>query len=69
MEKYCVSFRKNTVNKNSNVRRTKQDRLMLISNRAICGKKKSRLNKNQEESGLFSKLGIRTSKKLFLKNC
>ena len=39
METYCVSCKKNTVNKNSSVRRTKQNRLMVVSNCAVCGKK------------------------------
>ena len=30
------------MNKNSTVRRTKQNRLMFLSNYAICGKKKSK---------------------------
>ena len=34
--------------------------LMLVSNCAICGKKKLRLIKNQEASRLLNKLGIRT---------
>ena len=33
---------------------------MLVSNSASCHKKKSRLVKNQETSGLSRKLGIRT---------
>ena len=48
METYCVSCMKNNANKNSSVRRTKQNRLMLVSNCAICGKKKLRFIKNQE---------------------
>ena len=39
METYCVSCKKYTANDNSNVRKTKQNRLMLLSNGAICGKK------------------------------
>ena len=35
--------------------RTKQNRLMLVWNCAICGKKKLRFIKNQEASRLFSK--------------
>ena len=61
METYCVSCKKNTVNKNSTVRRTIQNRIMLVSNCPVCGKKKSRFIKNQEASGLLSVLGIRTS--------
>ena len=41
MEAYCVSSKKYTTNENSNVRKTKQNRLMLLSNCYVCGKKKS----------------------------
>ena len=58
METYCVSCTKNSVRKS--VRRTKQNRLKLGSNYAICGKKKLRFIKNQEAKGLLSKFGIRT---------
>ena len=44
METYCVSCK----NENSSVRRTKQNRLMLLSNCAVCGEKKSRFVKNQK---------------------
>ena len=37
MEKYCVSCKKYTANESSSVRKTKQNRLMLLSNCAICG--------------------------------
>ena len=42
METYCVSCKKYTENKNSNVRKTKKkkNRLMLLSNCAFCGKRK-----------------------------
>ena len=33
---------------------------MLVSKCALCGKKKSRLIKNQEPSGFLKKLGIKT---------
>ena len=52
METYCVSCKKDTSKKNSSVRRTRQNRLTLVSNCAICGKKKSRFIKNQETSRL-----------------
>ena len=45
MVTYCVSSKKYTDNENSNVRKTKQNRLMLLSNCAVCGKKKSTLYK------------------------
>ena len=40
METRCVSCKKYNLNQNLNVRRTKQNRLMLLSNCAVCGKKK-----------------------------
>ena len=48
METYCFSCKKNTANVNSIVTKTKQRRLMLLSNCAICGKKKSTFIKNKE---------------------
>ena len=47
-----MSVVKNAANKNSSTRRTKQNRLMLASNCAVCGKKKLRFIKNQEASRL-----------------
>ena len=52
METYSVSCKKNTVNKNSTLTRTKQNRLMLVSNCAISGKKKSKFIINQDASRL-----------------
>ena len=40
MEIYCVSCKKNTENKNSSVRKTKQNRLMPLSNCSVSDKKK-----------------------------
>ena len=40
METYCVNCKKNTASKNSNVRKTKQNRFMILSNCVIGGKKK-----------------------------
>ena len=39
MEKYCLNFKKSIAKKNSSVRITKQNRLMLVSNCAICDEK------------------------------
>ena len=47
MENYYVSCKKNTSNKNSSVRRTKQNRLILASNCTVC-KRKSRFIKNHK---------------------
>ena len=41
METYCFCCKKNTANKNSSIRRTKQNRLMFVSNCNVYGKKKS----------------------------
>ena len=46
MELYCVSCKKYTANENSSVRKTKQNKLMLLSNYAICDKKKTTFIKN-----------------------
>ena len=46
METYCVSCKKYTANENSSVRKTKQNKLMLLSNYAICDKKKTTFIKN-----------------------
>ena len=43
METYCISCKKYTENENSNVRKTKRNRLMPLSNCVVCGKKKSKL--------------------------
>ena len=49
MEPYYVSCEKNTVNENSSVRKTKQNRLMLLLNFPVCGKGKSlKFIKNQQ---------------------
>ena len=47
METYCAS-KKYAANENSSVRKTTQNKLMLLSNCAIYGKKKSAFIKNQE---------------------
>ena len=46
MEINCVNCKKNAANKNSSFRKTNQNRLMLVSNCAVCGKKKLRFIKN-----------------------
>ena len=39
VETYCVNCKRYTDNENLSVKKTKQNRLMLLSNCAICGKK------------------------------
>ena len=48
MLSYCLVCKKNTENKEQNVRKTKNDRLMLTSKCSICGNKNSRFIKKQE---------------------
>ena len=48
METYFASYKKHAANINSSVRKTKQNRLMVLSNCTICGKKKSTFIKNKE---------------------
>ena len=40
MESYCVSCKKYIADKNSSTRETRQNRLILLSNYVVCGKKK-----------------------------
>ena len=47
METYCVSRKENSANENSRVWKTKQNRLMLLSDCAACGKKKLTFIKNK----------------------
>ena len=46
METYCVIRTKYTVNENSNIKKIEQNRLMLLSNCAICSKKNIKFCKN-----------------------
>ena len=48
MEAYCISRKKYTGNRNLNVRKTKRNRLMFLSNCAVCGKKKGTFMKNKK---------------------
>ena len=48
METYCISCKKYIENENSSVRKTKQNKLMLLIICAVCGKKKSTFIKNKE---------------------
>ena len=61
MKSCSLKCRKNTENINPRVSKTSNGKTMvLLSNCAICGSKKSRFIKNQEAKGLLSNLGIRT---------
>ena len=60
MESYCFKCKRNTENIYPEVSSTSNGRVMILSNCAICGSKKSRFIKNQEAKGLLSNLGIKT---------
>ena len=56
---YCLKCKKDTVNKNPKVEKTKNCRKMFLSNFVVCNSKKKKLLKQQEPSGLVSSLGIK----------
>ena len=51
-ETYCLACRKYTKNNNLKIVRNKQNRLMIQSNCANCGSKKSRFIKEQQAMGI-----------------
>ena len=59
-ETYCLVCKKYTENTNPKIVRNRQNRLMLHSNCANCGSKKSRFIKEQKALGILSNLGIKT---------
>ena len=59
-ETYYLACRKYTKNNNPKIFRNRQNRLMIQSNCANCGYKKSRFIKEQQAMGILSNLGIKT---------
>ena len=59
-ETYCLVCKKYLENTNPKIVRNRQNRLMIQSNCAICGSKKSRFIKEQKPLGILSNLGIKT---------
>ena len=59
-ETYCLACRKYTKNNNPKLARNKQNRLMIQSNCANCGSKKSRFIKDLQAMGILSNLGNKT---------
>ena len=59
-ETYCLACRKYTKSINPKIVRNRLNRLMIQSNCATCGSKKSRFIKEQKALGILSNLGIRT---------
>ena len=58
-ETYCLACRKHTKSINPKIVRNRQNRLMIQSNCATCGSKKSRFIKEQKALGILSNSGIR----------
>ena len=59
-ETYCLACKKYTKNDSPKIVRNRQNRLMIQSNCANCGSKKSRFIKEQKAMGILSNLGIKT---------
>ena len=60
MKTYCVKCIKDTENLNSEMFKTKNNRLIMQSKCSIYGTKKSSFVKEEEAKGLLSNLGIKT---------
>ena len=58
-ETYFLVCKKYTENTNPKILRNRQNRLMIQSNCAICGSKKSTFIKEQIALGILSNLGIK----------
>ena len=70
MLSYCLNSRKNTEIKNAKAAQTKNGRIMLFSNCALCHSKKSKFLKEEEASGLLtsSRIKVPVSKISLLNN-
>ena len=60
MKAYCIKCGKDTENIDPKIFRTKNKRLVMQSKCSVCGIKKSRSVKEQEDKDLLSNLGIKT---------
>ena len=56
---HCLKCKKNTENVNSKALKTTNGTAMLLSKCAVCGRKKSRLMKEQEAKGILRSLGLK----------
>ena len=60
MKTYCVKCRTNTENIDPKIFKTKNNKLIMQSQRTDSRNKKSRFVKKQDAKGLLSNLGINT---------
>ena len=58
---YSLKCRKTAKSKNPKVVETKNGRRMLLSKCAVCDSKKSKFIKEQEDNGLLSSFGTKSS--------
>ena len=58
---YCLVCKIDTENKDAKMIKTKKGRVILSSKCAVCGNKKSRFIKEQEEIRILNSVGIRIS--------
>ena len=56
---YCLKYKEKTDRKTPKFVKTKNGRIMVIPNCAVCNSKKSRFIKEQRASGLLSSLEIK----------
>ena len=56
---YCAKCRENNENLNSEIFKTKNNRLIVQSKCAVCKTRKSRFVKEQEAKSLLSNLGFK----------
>ena len=59
MLSYCLKCKKYTESINPQVSKTTNGKTMILSKCAICGSKKSKFIKEQQEKGLLNNLGLR----------
>ena len=59
-ETYCLVCRIYTKNNNPKIVKNRQNGLMIQSNCANCGSRKSKFIKEQQAMGILSNLGIKT---------
>ena len=60
MNTYCLKCKKETFNIDPKMVKTKNNRLLMLSQCSVCKTKKSRFVKEQDSKGLLSNLGIKT---------
>ena len=60
MSSFCLKCKKNTENINRRNSKTENNKTIILSKCAICGRKKSKYIKEQEAKRLLSSQGIRT---------